>query len=101
VSDLWDPTATPERHPLLRRMKGLRTVRPLLFALGDRWSAMLIGAGSGAGVAVLLVFFVAIVVFEIAALWPVFRKGGRPGRAAIVPFCNRYVLLKVALLVGG
>ena len=36
-----------------------------------------------------------VVVFEIAALWQVFVKGGHPGWAAIIPFYNYYVLLKV------
>lgn len=35
-------------------------------------------------------------VLMIAAMWKVFAKAGRPGWAAIIPFYNIYVLLKVA-----
>lgn len=37
-----------------------------------------------------------LVILEIAALWMVFSKAGRPGWAAIIPFYNIYVLCKVA-----
>ena len=37
-----------------------------------------------------------LVVLEIAALWKVFSKAGRPGWAAIIPIYNVYVLCKVA-----
>jgi hypothetical protein len=40
----------------------------------------------------MLVFWLAAIV----ALWKVFVKAGQPGWAAIVPFYNVYVLLKVA-----
>jgi hypothetical protein len=56
-------------------------------------SAML--ASSGAGVGILVIVYIAVIVFEIAALWQVFVKGGRPGWAAIIPFYNYYTLLKV------
>ncbi len=52
-------------------------------------------ASTGTGVGIAIVVYVAVVVFEIAALWLVFRKGGRPGWAAIIPFYNYYVLLKI------
>ena len=50
-------------------------------------------AANGAGI--LIILYLAVIVFEIAALWQVFAKGGRPGWAAIIPFYNYYVLLKV------
>jgi hypothetical protein len=50
-------------------------------------------ASSGAGL--FIIVYIAVVVFEIAALWQVFVKGGRPGWAAIIPFYNYYVLLKI------
>lgn len=56
---------------------------------------MLLGSGAGAGIAIGVIVYVAVIVFEIAALWQVFVKGGRPGWAAIIPFYNYYVLLKV------
>ncbi len=52
-------------------------------------------ASSGAGLAFLVVLYLAVIVLEIAALWLVFVKAGRPGWAAIIPFYNYYVLLKV------
>ncbi len=54
--------------------------------------AVLLAAG-GSGIVVII--YIAVVVFEIAALWQVFVKGGRPGWAAIIPFYNYYVLLKI------
>jgi len=50
-------------------------------------------AASGAGF--LIIIYIAVVVFEIAALWQVFAKADKPGWAAIIPFYNYYVLLKV------
>ena len=41
------------------------------------------------------IVYLAVLVFEIAALWKVFVKGGHPGWAAIIPFFNYYTLLKV------
>jgi hypothetical protein len=58
-------------------------------------SAVLLASGDGAGIGIGVVIYIAIIVFEIAALWHVFVKGGRPGWAAIIPFYNYYVLLKV------
>jgi uncharacterized membrane protein YhaH (DUF805 family) len=42
------------------------------------------------------VVYLAVVVFEIAALWRVFAKAGRPGWGAIIPIYNLYLLCKVA-----
>ena len=50
-------------------------------------------ASAGAGIVVIV--YIAVIVFEIAALWQVFVKAGRPGWAAIIPFYNYYVLLKI------
>ena len=58
-------------------------------------STVLASSGAAAGITIGVVIYLAIVVFEIAALWRVFVKGGRPGWAAIIPFYNIYVLLKV------
>jgi hypothetical protein len=57
-------------------------------------SALLL-ASSSAGAFVLIVVYVAVAVFLIAALWLVFAKAQRPGWAAIIPFYNYYTLLKV------
>jgi hypothetical protein len=36
-----------------------------------------------------------VTVVVIVALWRIFTKAGRPGWAAIIPFYNAYVLLKI------
>lgn len=53
------------------------------------------GGGSIVGILVLL-FFLAVVVAQIAGTWKVFEKAGEPGWAAIVPVYNLYVMVKVA-----
>ena len=40
-------------------------------------------------------------VLTVVALWPVFRKAGRPGWGALIPIYNSYLLLKVAGLHGA
>jgi uncharacterized membrane protein YhaH (DUF805 family) len=52
----------------------------------------------GGGIASLLfiVFFLAVVVAQIAGLWLTFSKARQPGWAAIVPIYNTYIMLKVA-----
>lgn len=55
-------------------------------------SAVLLASG---GAVILIIVYIAVIVLEIAALWQVFVKGGRPGWAAIIPFYNYYVLLKI------
>ncbi len=42
------------------------------------------------------VVLVVVLVFYIAAMWVLFKKAGRPGWAAIIPFYNMYVLLEIA-----
>jgi hypothetical protein len=39
--------------------------------------------------------YLAIVVAYVAGFWVTFTKAGQPGWAAIIPFYNLYVLLKV------
>jgi hypothetical protein len=41
-------------------------------------------------------FSLLVTVLIIAGMWMTFRKAGRPGWAAIIPFYNIYVLCKVA-----
>jgi hypothetical protein len=57
-------------------------------------SALMLAANGGA-VGILVIVYIAVIVFEIAALWKVFVKAGHPGWAAIIPIYNLYVLLKV------
>jgi hypothetical protein len=35
-------------------------------------------------------------ILMVIALWPVFRKAGRPGWGAIIPIYNTYLLVKIA-----
>ncbi|MFD7659347.1 DUF5684 domain-containing protein [Actinosynnema sp. NPDC059797] len=42
-----------------------------------------------------LIIALVIGVFMIAVLWKVFTKAGQPGWAAIIPFYNIYVQLKI------
>ncbi|MGH9304494.1 MAG: DUF5684 domain-containing protein [Acidimicrobiales bacterium] len=64
----------------------------LLAGLG---ASILGAAASAQSDVVLFVVILALVVLEIAAMWRIFEKAGRPGWAAIVPVYNMYVLLKV------
>lgn len=43
----------------------------------------------------LLIFWLAIMVFLIAAQWKVFVKAGQPGWAAIIPIYNIYIMTKI------
>ena len=42
------------------------------------------------------ILYIAVVVLMVVAMWKIFTKAGKPGWAAIIPFYNTYVLLKVA-----
>jgi Family of unknown function (DUF5684) len=44
---------------------------------------------------VIIIIYLAVIVLEIAAMWKVFVKAGQPGWAAIIPFYNTYILLKI------
>jgi predicted permease len=44
---------------------------------------------------VLIVIVLALMIFIIAAMWKIYEKASQPGWAAIVPFYNLYVLLKI------
>ncbi len=43
-----------------------------------------------------LTFGLAFGAFILVALWKVYEKAGKPGWAALIPFYNAYVLLKIA-----
>ena len=57
-------------------------------------SAVLL-ASSGAGVGILIIVYIAVIVFEIAALWQVFVKAGDEGWKAIIPIWNTIIILKI------
>jgi hypothetical protein len=42
-----------------------------------------------------LLFWLAIAVIAIIAMWKIFVKAGQPGWAAIIPIYNLYIMLKV------
>ena len=60
------------------------------------------GAGAGAVAAAagmagtILIVELAIALIMIVSLWKIFSKAGQPGWAALIPFYNAYVLLKIA-----
>ena len=43
----------------------------------------------------LWILYIAVIVFEIVALWKVFTKAGKPGWAAIIPFYNYWVAWEI------
>jgi len=45
---------------------------------------------------ILPVIWLAIMVFEIVALWKVFAKAGQPGWGIFIPIYNIYLLMKIA-----
>jgi hypothetical protein len=59
------------------------------------------GSGSGGGIfgamflIVWVAFWLAVMVFMIAAIWKVFTKAGQPGWAAIIPIYNMYIMCKI------
>jgi hypothetical protein len=40
-------------------------------------------------------------ILTVVALWPVFRKAGKPGWGALIPIYNSYLLVKIAGLHGA
>jgi Family of unknown function (DUF5684) len=58
-------------------------------------SALTLASTNGGVVAILVIVYIAVIVFEIASLWKVFVKAGQPGWAAIIPIYNLYILLRV------
>jgi hypothetical protein len=55
-----------------------------------------VAAASSPFAQVLLVFYLAILVFYVAAAWKVFVKAGEPGWGVLVPFYNLYLLCKIS-----
>ena len=44
---------------------------------------------------IIVVIYIAILVLIFAGMWKMFVKAGQPGWAAIIPFYNAYILLKI------
>lgn len=52
--------------------------------------------GAWAGLMAAYWFFVVVVsVWGIICMWRIFTKAGQPGWAAIIPFYNTYIMLKI------
>ena len=47
------------------------------------------------GAVIFVIVYIAVIVFEIAALWLTFVKAGQAGWKAIIPIYNYYVILKI------
>ena len=45
---------------------------------------------------VVWIVFCAFIVFELAAMWKVFEKAGKPGWASLIPIYNAIVLIEIA-----
>jgi hypothetical protein len=43
-----------------------------------------------------MLFYLAVWIVSIIALWKVFTKAGQPGWASIIPIYNTYILIKIA-----
>jgi hypothetical protein len=54
------------------------------------------GGGGGGGTSVVLIVYLALVVLYVAGMWKTFLKAGQPGWAAIVPFYNLWIMIKIA-----
>jgi Family of unknown function (DUF5684) len=57
-------------------------------------------ASSSAGLGIALIFYLGIIVLEIAGMWMVFTKAGKYGWAAIIPFYNTWTMCEVAKRPG-
>jgi hypothetical protein len=57
---------------------------------------MTIVSAAMAGAGIIVVIYIAIIIFLIASIWKVFVKAGQPGWGAIIPIYNIYLLCKIA-----
>ena len=69
--------------------------RAVVAAIGGPTRSAVLLASSGAGLGILIIIYIAVIVFEIAAFWQVFVKAGQPGWKCIIPFYNYYIILKI------
>ena len=49
-----------------------------------------------AAMIVFFILYIGIIVFMIISMWKVFKKANQPGWAAIVPYYNYYIMVKIA-----
>jgi hypothetical protein len=52
--------------------------------------------GGGGGSAIIVIVYIAVGALEVAGVWKTFAKAGQPGWAAIIPFYNLWILIKIA-----
>jgi hypothetical protein len=45
--------------------------------------------------AILVICYLAFIIFIIASIWKTFEKAGQPGWACIIPFYNYYIMAKI------
>ena len=50
----------------------------------------------GAGAAIFMLLYLAVIILLFASLWKTYAKAGQPGWACIVPIYNLIVLLQIA-----
>ena len=50
---------------------------------------------SGGAVGILIIVYVAVIVFFVIAGWRLFTKAGQPGWAILIPIYNTYIGLKI------
>ena len=62
----------------------------------DEVIAGLFAAGFGVFWVVYMAFIFALVIFFIICEWKIFVKAGEPGWAALIPFYNVWVLVKIS-----
>lgn len=53
-------------------------------------------SAGGAGAVIILLLMIAFYVLVVIGLWKTFEKAGHPGWAAIIPFYNLYIWIKIA-----
>ncbi len=51
---------------------------------------------SDSGGTLLILLYLAFMIFILAAFWKVFVKAGQPGWACLIPIYNAYIMLKIA-----
>lgn len=43
----------------------------------------------------IVIFSLALAIIQLAAMWRIYEKAGKPGWASLIPFYNFYVLLEI------
>ncbi|PJZ26013.1 signal peptidase I [Leptospira hartskeerlii] len=52
-------------------------------------------SGSGIGLIITAIVYIAIIGVFLVSLWKIFEKAGKPGWAGIIPIYNLYVLMEI------